>query len=1180
VLAYDNTRKLLLSITDSDGRVTGFDYDPSKPLVSLITNPSNCQTHYEYNSNGLLIGITDPQGHRTGYEYDMERRVTKRFVPGQIPGEPTIDTLYRYEPGQTVITDALGGETIIRLDGNLLPVSVKDAAQQETLIERNAFGEETKRTDATGAFSRTAYNEAGRVITTTDALGHPTSYAHDDYGNVTRITYPDGTWEDLVWGFPESTFDTTGAKRRLQKRINFLGHTTQYFYNQRGQVIQEIDAENHNTFYSYNPQGQLTSNINGRGFATAFGYDAYGNMNLKTDARDHVWSYIHDVRGRVRTVTDPDLKETTTVYDEAGNLTLQIDAVGRQTETEYTIFGQPKSQTVTMNGVIEQQMSWEYDNLGRETAFVDARGKRSTTEYWPDGQVKATVDANHNRTDYRYDPISRTSTVTNALQETNVAESDAAGRVIATVDGRGKRSVTEYDPQGMGRVVATMDANGKRTRYEYDRIGRQEAVVDANEHRTSFGYDRLGRRTDVTDARGGHTHFVLDANSNLEESHDPLGAVTCFVYDREDNQVQRTDAIGRITTYYYDLLNRLDGEQHSDSSTVSYRYNALGQMEQMQDASGATVYVYGKLGLVESVSYPTGKSLSYSYDAAGNRILLVDPDQGHTVYDHDDAGRLKSIQNPFREVTSFEYDALDREKIKTLGNGVVAEHFYDAAGREEKLEYRRSDGTPLARYESTYDEVGNRLSTTELDGSIVTYGYDDTYQLTGEARTGNHAYSTSYQYDPAGNRTHKTEHTSQGDLTTVSDYNAANQLKQAQVPDGQITLFSYDLNGNLTQESSGDAATQYFWDDENRLVQVLAPDGTNESYFYSPDGRRQKKLTVTGTTHFVWDGENLLQETDGTLKTISHYTDRPGIWGGLSSERRLTESRFYIFDQQDNTRLLLNQGQSVDSSYIYTAFGERVYMDGSSYAVFLFGGRVGYYHDDSYRIYIRARHLDIKIGRWMSYDPVGFEVGDGDLYLYTSNNPIFANDPTGLRWSEGYDAVYNNRREIWNVAGAYDVPVMLLAAVVYSEVGANDKPFGTYALFNQASIVKFADGVTASIGITQKKLDPMKIPSCRIHGIWIPKLAEIWAIAYDNNTTEQLRAGARLLKRLINQRPMPKDGLSPHDMAIILTEYNGVKPGKSGKNPYQKAQPGANGRNFYRNYMNIADAISGVPRSW
>ena len=64
----------------------------------------------------------------------------------------------------------------------------------------------------------------------------------------------------------------------------------------------------------------------------------------------------------------------------------------------------------------------------------------------------------------------------------------------------------------------------------------------------------------------------------------------------------------------------------------------------------------------------------------------------------------------------------------------------------------------------------------EVDGSVVTWSYDPTYQLTNEQRSGANSYNITYVYDPVGNRTLLVN---SGAPTTYT-YNAANQMATSQ----------------------------------------------------------------------------------------------------------------------------------------------------------------------------------------------------------------------------------------------------------------------------------------------------------------------------------------------------------------------------------------------------------------
>ena len=152
-------------------------------------------------------------------------------------------------------------------------------------------------------------------------------------------------------------------------------------------------------------------------------------------------------------------------------------------------------------------------------------------------------------------------------------------------------------------------------------------------------------------------------------------------------------------------------------------------------------------------------------------------------------------------------------------------------------------------------------------------------------------------------------------------------------------------------------------------------------------------------THFLWDGVNVLEEADANLLPAAHYTDYPGEWGGLASMWRDEESHFYGFDLQSSSRILVSVGGDITDSYAYKAFGEQL-AAGLTVNPYRYVGEYGYYGDDAFRAYVRARHLDVVTGRWFSRDPIGPSL-EFDAYLYASNDPHQWADPSGLRTMYG-----------------------------------------------------------------------------------------------------------------------------------------------------------------------------------
>jgi len=152
-------------------------------------------------------------------------------------------------------------------------------------------------------------------------------------------------------------------------------------------------------------------------------------------------------------------------------------------------------------------------------------------------------------------------------------------------------------------------------------------------------------------------------------------------------------------------------------------------------------------------------------------------------------------------------------------------------------------------------------------------------------------------------------------------------------------------------------------------------------------------------TNYIWDelSDTVLMETDGSGNPTAVYTNEPGQFGALISERQGNQSQYYHYDGLGSTRQLTNSTGELTDSYIFDAFGNTVQSTGTSVVPYHFVGRYGYYLDQELAdYYARARQYISTLARWLSEDPTEFDDGL-NVYAYSHNSPVNRLDPDGTK---------------------------------------------------------------------------------------------------------------------------------------------------------------------------------------
>jgi RHS repeat-associated protein len=258
------------------------------------------------------------------------------------------------------------------------------------------------------------------------------------------------------------------------------------------------------------------------------------------------------------------------------------------------------------------------------------------------------------------------------------------------------------------------------------------------------------------------------------------------------------------------------------------------------------------------------------------------------------------------------------------------------------------------------------------------YGYDRLHRLTSAVVTGGD--STSYAYDPVGNRLTRTRN----GIPTGYAYDRADRITSA----GGVS-HTVNAAGNLTARG-GDTLG---YDQAHRLTTATVG-GVSSQDAYDGDGKRASQTVGAATTRYIYD-------VAPSLPLLLEDGARKYVWGlGLAYATDLagTVQGVYHADGLGSVRALTSAGGVVTDTYQTDEFGAPTQTTGSSGQPF---GYTGEQRDGATGlVYLRARMYDPSGGRFVQRDPwPGALIQPSSLqrYAYAENNPVNFIDPSGLK---------------------------------------------------------------------------------------------------------------------------------------------------------------------------------------
>jgi RHS repeat-associated protein len=944
--AYTNSYTNRISghtlIIDGNGHTNRYDYTNS--LITKITDPLGQtiqQTWYPDATNApgyprSLLQLVDKRGMTNQFEYDANGNVTNTITFGDLTGNGI--------PTQTATNTAV-------YNSNSLPVQLTDPVGNGKLIVYDPVFNFLPQ--------QIVYSAAGVPVSTNFTLyGNATNVVINGSMTVTNLAFGLPVRQIRAYGSPDAATNdfAYGGNGFLTQTIRYSGNadpnvTNTFYYNERGQMVNRMDALGADTFFDYDAFNRPIEqeNFDELGNVLSWNFNYYndnGELNWTEGPRynpENYEYYDYDGAGRVTTeihwrseansvgtgVESPAgynlYAQTFYQYDPLGNLLLKVDPRGAMTTNTWDALCRLVRRThIDTNGItVLSTEGFGYEPGGEVRYYTNALGGLATNLYtitgkpefrrnpdgstnaWRyllDGRIYQEIQGNGAYWQTTYNDASRIVTRTfysaaGAPEATNSVQFDRRGNVIQRMDEGGNVFTTAFDGLDRAKVVAGPAIVTVSSYMSGGLPGGPLTYVTniLQEISTNF-YDAAGRTQTNVNVLGETTVTTKDAlgritGSQIFSSAGSLVREQYFAYSADHNSVTVTDGSGPAAISH---TTWTDTDGHPVLSIAN-------------PASGVNDFTLNQYDLA-------GNLVSVQHDSSSNGAVTT---WTTTSLAYDGLNRLTQKVDRDNAITTYAYDALNdlTNRVMPGGNLAWAASYNSAGQMLQERNISGSSGTRTNTY--AYFSSGNPfagLLQTKTDGRGVTCTnvYNDRLWITTNAYAGSlpqQNLTTIWQYDPRGYVTNITEQfasTNTGPTTSVQrKFDPYGLLSSENVNDGTFAYGAsqnWDADAHRTQLGIGSNSYGFAWQADGRLMG--ASDSTGSAgYTYDTAGiltSRQAGNRLTSISSR--DGEGRPLSISTTLNLYQSLVNETLVWSGdglLTSDTLnrsdFTDSRSYAY---------------------------------------------------------------------------------------------------------------------------------------------------------------------------------------------------------------------------------------------------------------------------------------------
>lgn len=858
----------------------------------------------------------------------------------------------------------------------------------------------------------------------------------------TKTLYKNKAWHDVDYSYTNAVLHNQG--------LGFCGFESVYSYDR------VTGDYNRRTFNPFNFRTLMKAEDN-KGeytyeYTTNVQYNKLANVNLKT-------KLFKDKTNGVNT-------STTYTFDTFGNMLSAVADYGGDIKstvkrTYINVFSDTENNLglISTETEIKERASEVFTTTIRneynDKHFVTAtttllNGKRVEREEF-------TYDSNNIQNGKKIYSYDSNKPLTNAF------DYDSKGKLISLVDGFGFKQTRTYNIKGLLENIT--DHFGLKESYNYDLWG--SIIKTTRKDNTTEEVSK-----DWSNGEAGSVFVVTTSESTgpiKKEYYDQFGNVVRISTLRFDGKYLSIDKVydekGRLSKYSYpfkstpvdwvtnsyDSYNRLTKVKYASqkSDTYSYsglsktisnngvvttkKYNAVGDIVEITDPSGTTLYEYDALGQPTSVALPNNIKTYITYDCYGRKTSITDPSAGISTFEYDAKGNICKTVDARNKITNSTYDEYDRLISKSVEGSGTTNFNYDTSGR--LVSEVGSDGT---RKDYTYDSL-NRLASTK------TTGLDGNW------------FKKQVTYDSNGSISSTNYSSNKGNIVTENYSYVNGTLTNIILQDKVIyTLSKEDDRGRVTEVKNNGITHTTTYDNEDRILtqKTVAGNKVFQHVEYGFDELTGNLIRRADVKHnleeaFEYDGlnrltkfgdESVTYDDNGNITynsligNLSYNESKPFTLSSVENSRNLISSQTQTLAYNAQERVASITQGSLKASFDYDYEGNRLKMTYTGATASKSYNK--YYFDEIYEVKTGGINQEILYlgGDCYSSNMVYMRSNDGtwNLHYLCRDNlgsiTAVIDSNANLESEQSYDAWGNLRNpETWDVyESENDMPALFL----------------------------------------------------------------------------------------------------------------------------------------------------------